>query len=192
MNIGLFFGTFNPVHIGHIAIAGYMAEFTDLNQVWFVVSPHNPLKEKKFLLSDAQRVRLVKMAIYGQHKKLKVSDVELKLSQPSYTVNTLAFLKNKFRQHTFSIIIGHDNLESFPLWKNYKEILDNHRVFVYPRTSSFKGTLIKHRNIVFTDAPLMEISSTFIRKAIRDKKDVGFLLPAGIGEIIRKEKYYKV
>src|ERR1700741_1258225 len=150
MRIGLFFGSFNPIHVGHMVLANYMAAFTDLEQVWFVVSPHNPLKEKASLLHQNQRLHMVNLAI-GDHNKLKSSNIEFGLSQPSYTVNTLAHLKEKYPQHTFSLIMGEDNLQSFTKWKNYEEILNNHRIYVYPRQNCDGEQFKKHPKIVFTN-----------------------------------------
>ena len=162
MKIGLFFGSFNPVHCGHMVLAGYMSEFTDLEQIWFIVSPHNPLKLKNSLLQDYHRMSLVKIAI-GDNRKLKASDIEFKLPRPSYTINTLAYLFEKFPSHQFVLILGSDNLESFTKWKNYSEILDQVELYVYPRKDSAGGELINHPKVKKIPAPLMEISSSFIR-----------------------------
>ena len=170
MNIGLFFGTFNPVHIGHMAIAGYMSEFTELEQVWFVLTPHNPLKEKKGLLSDHHRLALLRVAVENNSRRLKVSDVELKLSQPSYTIHTLVHLEERYPGNTFSLIMGSDNLEHFHKWKNYEEILARYDLYIYPRNKPYEGQFKDHPRIHFTNAPLMEISSTFIRNAIKAKR----------------------
>lgn len=193
MKIGLFFGSFNPVHIGHMAIANYMAEFTSLDRVWMVVSPHNPHKEKNSLLDDRHRLRLVREAI-GDHKKLKASDIEFKLAQPSYTVNTLAHLKEKHPKDEFSLIMGHDNLLGFHKWKNHEEILAHHDIYVYPRlrkANEISSPLEKHPKVKMTDAPLMEISASFIREAIRSKKDVRHFLPQSVWEYIGEMNFYK-
>ena len=195
MHIGLFFGSFNPVHVGHMVLANYMASFTDLEQVWFVVSPHNPLKEKASLLNQNQRLHMVNLAI-GDSDKLKSSNIEFGLSQPSYTVNTLAHLKEKYPQHCFSLIMGEDNLESFKKWKNYEEILKNHKLYVYPRPNCNSGGPIAigiktHPNVIITEAPIMEISSTFIRKAIKDKKDVSFFVPWAVWQYLDEMSFYK-
>lgn len=190
MHIGLFFGSFNPIHIGHMAIANYMVEFTDMEQLWFVVSPQNPLKEKKNLLGQNQRLYMVNVAV-EDFSKFKSSNIEFDLSQPSYTVNTLAHLKEKYPQHTFSLIIGQDNLVTFDKWKNYKEILKQYKLFVYPRPSCEKSQFDTHPNVVFTDAPMMNISSTFIRDAIKQKKDVRFFLPEKAWEYVDSMSFYK-
>ncbi len=190
MHIGLFFGSFNPVHIGHMALANYMASFTELDQVWFVVSPHNPLKEKVSLLDQNQRLHMVNAAI-GNTPKMKSSNIEFNLSQPSYTVNTLAHLTEKYPAHTFSLIIGEDNLASFTKWKNFEHILKHHQLFVYPRPNCEKSELLDHPNVVMTEAPLMEISSTFIRNALKLKKDVSFFVPLAVWQYIDEMNFYR-
>lgn len=190
MHIGLFFGSFNPIHIGHMAIANYMVEFTDMDQLWFVVSPHNPLKEKKNLLGQQQRLYMVNVAV-EDFPKFKSSNIEFDLPQPSYTVNTLAHLKEKYPQHTFSLIIGQDNLVTFDKWKNYEEILKQFKLYVYPRPDCEKSKFDSHPNVVFTQAPMMDISSTFIRNAIKEKKDVRFFLPEKAWEYVDSMNFYK-
>lgn len=190
MHIGLFFGSFNPIHVGHMVLANYMASFTDLEQVWFVVSPHNPLKEKASLLNQNQRLHMVNLAI-GDNAKLKSSNIEFGLPKPSYTINTLAHLKEKYPKHQFSLIMGEDNLESFTKWKNYEEILKNHKLYVYPRPNCNSKELKTHPNVIMTEAPLMEISSTMIRKAIKDKKEVSFFVPQAVWQYLDEMSFYK-
>lgn len=190
MHIGLFFGSFNPVHVGHMVLANYMASFTDLEQVWFVVSPHNPLKEKSSLLNQNQRLHMVNLAI-GDNDKLKSNNIEFSLSQPSYTINTLAHLKEKYPQHTFSLIMGEDNLASFTKWKNYEVILKNHKLYVYPRPNSDSGNLKSHSSVIMTEAPLMDISSTMIRQAIKDKKNVSSFVPQAVWQYLDEMSFYK-
>jgi nicotinate-nucleotide adenylyltransferase len=191
MKIGLFFGSFNPVHIGHMAIANYMVAFTDIEQVWFVVSPHNPLKEKKTLLSDIHRLRLVREAI-GDDARFNASNIEFKLPQPSYTINTLEYLKEKYPAKQFALIIGADNLQTFHKWKNYEEILKQYELYVYPRPSTEGGGDLKiNPHIKLTNAPLMEISSTFIREAIRNKKDIRHYLPEAVSKYISEMHFYE-
>lgn len=190
MHIGLFFGSFNPVHIGHMALANYMLSFTDMDQVWLVVSPHNPLKQKKDLLHQNDRLHLVELAIDG-HPKIRSSNIEFGLPQPSYTVNTLAYLKEKFPQHTFSIIMGQDNLQTLHKWKNAETLLNNHRIYVYPRPGSGKGQYDQHPHVHLTEAPLMEISATFIRSAIKEKKDVSFFMPPKVWQYIDEMNFYR-
>ncbi len=202
MKIGLYFGTFNPIHIGHLIIANHFAEYSGLDQIWMVVTPHNPLKNKDTLLDDYQRLQLVFLAT-EDYPKIKPSDIEFKLPQPNYTVNTLAHLQEKYPQHIFSLIMGEDNLKSLHKWKNYEIILQNYEVYVYPRVSeekdtSLKGELAKQNlefknnpKIHFIDAPIVEISSTFIRANIKNKKNVRPLLPEKVWEYIDHNNLYK-
>ena len=190
MHIGLFFGSFNPIHVGHMVLANYMATFTDLDQVWFVVSPHNPLKEKASLLNQNQRLHMVNLAI-GDSDILKSSNIEFGLTQPSYTINTLAHLKEKYPKHSFSLIMGEDNLASFTKWKNYDEILKNHFIYVYPRPNCSSEDLKSHKNIIMTEAPLMDISSTMIRQALKDKKNVSYFVPQAVWEYLNEMSFYK-
>ncbi len=190
MHIGLFFGSFNPIHIGHMAIANYMVEFTDMDQLWFVVSPQNPLKEKKTLLGQNQRLYMVNVAV-EDFPKFKSSNIEFDLPQPSYTVNTLAHLKEKYPKHKFSLIIGQDNLATFDKWKNHEEILKQFKLYVYPRPDAGKSKFDKHPNVILTDAPMIDISSTFIRDAIKKKKDVRFFLPEKAWEYVDSMNFYK-
>ena len=192
MKIGLYFGTFNPIHIGHLIIANHFAEYSGLDQIWMVVTPHNPLKNKQTLLDDYQRLQLVFLAT-EDYPKIKPSDIEFKLAQPNYTVNTLAHLQDKHPQHEFSLIMGEDNLKSLHKWKNYEVILQNHDIFVYPRISSELETLSYKDNpkIHINDAPIVEISSTFIRENIKNKKNVRPLLPEKVWEYIDHNNLYK-
>jgi len=187
--IGLYFGTFNPIHIGHLIIANHMANYTNLDEVWFVVSPHNPFKNKKNLLDDYARLEMVHRAI-KDFDKLRVSDIEFGLTQPSYTVNTLAALTETFPDHNFSLIMGGDNLSTFYKWKNYEHILDNHELYVYPRLATMPGSLDNHERVNLVGAPIMQISSSFIRNAIKDKKDVRPMLPPNVWEYIDEMNYY--
>ena len=168
--IGLYFGTFNPIHIGHLIIANHMANYTNLDEVWFVVSPHNPFKNKKNLLDDYARLEMVHRAVKA-FDKLHVSDIEFGLTQPSYTVNTLAHLSEKYPSNEFSLIMGGDNLSTFHKWRNHDYILDNHELYVYPRLATMPGSLDNHEKVNLVGAPIMQISSSFIRNAIKNKKD---------------------
>jgi nicotinate-nucleotide adenylyltransferase len=190
LNVGLFFGSFNPVHVGHLVLANYMLEFTPLERIWFVVSPHNPLKEKKTLLADRQRLQLVRLAI-GDHAKMKASNIEFSLPQPSYTINTLAHLSEKYPTHKFSLIMGSDNLDSLKKWKNYGQILENYSIYVYPRPGATSPELANHASVIMTEAPLMEISSTFLREAIKAKKDVRYFFTQPVWEFIDSMNLYK-
>jgi nicotinate-nucleotide adenylyltransferase len=187
--VGLFFGSFNPIHIGHLALANYMLAYTDLKEIWFVVSPHNPLKEKKTLLEDRQRLHMVSLAVEG-FPKMKASDIEFKLPQPSYTVNTLVHLKEKYPKKEFALIMGADTLATLPKWKNVEHILE-HKIFVYPRPNADGGIYKNHVSVNMTDAPLMDISSTFIREGIKNKKRLDFFLHPKVAEYIEEMGFYK-
>lgn len=192
MKIGLYFGTFNPIHIGHLIIANHIAEHSDLDQIWMVVTPHNPFKKKDTLLDDYHRLQMVHLAT-EDFPKIKPSDIEFKLSQPNYTVNTLAHLQEKFPKNEFSLIMGEDNLKSFHKWKNYEVILQNHDIYVYPRISTdvenpeFKN----HPKVHFVAAPIVEISSTFIRESIKNNKNVKPLLSSKVWEYIDHNNFYR-
>jgi nicotinate-nucleotide adenylyltransferase len=188
--IGLYFGSFNPVHIGHMAIANYMVEFTEMDEFWFVVTPQNPHKEKKNLLNDYDRLELVQRAVEGDHR-LQVSDIEFFLPKPSYTIDTLVYLKERNPNTRFKILMGSDNLGNFPKWKNYEAIVENYGVMVYPRHGFSSSLGPQHKNIVIAkEAPMMEISSSFIRKAIKKGKDVRHFLPSKTWEYIEKMGFY--
>ena len=191
MKIGLYFGTFNPIHVGHLIIANHMAEHSALEQIWMVVTPHNPLKKKDTLLDDYQRLQLVFLAT-EDYPKIRPSDFEFKLPQPNYTVNTLAHLQDQFPQHEFSLILGEDNLKTFHKWKNYEAILENHELYVYPRIADDAANLQfeNHPKIHVIDAPIVEISSTFIRDNLKLKKNVRPLLPAKVWAYIDHNNLY--
>ena len=192
MKIGLYFGTFNPIHVGHLIIANHMAEHADLDQVWMVVTPHNPLKKKSTLLADHHRLEMVFLAT-EDFSKIKPSDIEFKLSQPNYTVNTLVNLEEKFPGHTFSLIMGEDNLKSFHKWKNYEAILAHHEIYVYPRLDNTDDNKLfkNHPKIHIIAAPVVEISSTAIRDQIKKGKNVLPLLPKKVWEYIDHNNFYK-
>lgn len=192
MKIGLFFGSFNPVHIGHMVIASYMAEYTSLDKVWMVVSPHNPFKEKKTLLNDLARLQLLRIAV-EENTKLKASNIEFGLPQPSYTIHTLIHLEEKYPENEFSLIMGADNLAGLSKWKNYEMILERHDIYVYPRANYPLNDLgiVSHPRIKITEAPIMEISSSFIRDSIKKKKDVRYMLPQNVYQYIQEMNYYK-
>lgn len=196
MKIGLYFGSFNPIHVGHLIIANHMVENTDLDQVWFVVSPHNPFKEKKSLLADHHRLALVKEAI-DDNPKLRASDVEFHLEQPNYTVKTLMVLKENYPSYTFVLLMGEDNLASFHKWKNYEYILEHYQLFVYPRVHSEELTVAEnniatHPSVtLLKDVPIMNISSTFIRNAIKNGKDVRYLLTPPVAQYVDEMGFYK-
>ena len=192
MKIGLFFGTFNPVHNGHLAIANHMAEFSDLDQVWFVVTPQSPFKKKSTLLSNNHRYQMIDRAL-EHYPKLRVSDIEFGLSKPNYTINTLLYLEEKYPDLMFALIMGEDNLKSFHKWKNYESILERHHIYVYPRITE-KGSVTpfdKHPKIHHVNAPIMELSSTFIRKAIKQRINVRPLLPENVWNYLDEMNFYK-
>lgn len=190
MKIGLFFGSFNPIHIGHLIIASYMANHTDLDKVWLVVSPHNPLKKFDDLINTYDRLEMVRLATENS-ERIDVSDVELRLLKPSYTIDTLTILKEKYPDHEFVLIMGSDNLVSLPRWKNYKLILRDYKIYVYPRPGYENTELANHPSIFITMTPQMEISSTFIRKSISAKKNVQFFIPEEVLKFIDSKNLYR-
>lgn len=188
--VGLFFGSFNPVHNGHLIIANYMLEFSDLEQIFFVVSPQNPFKEKASLLEDYHRLALVKEAI-GDSSRYYACDIEFKMPKPSYTIDTLTYLKEKYPEKEFSLIMGSDNLKSLHRWKNPQQILNNHKLYIYPRPGFDDSKYKDEKYIISINAPLMEISSTFIRNAIKDKKDVRFFMPESAWNYLKEMHFYE-
>jgi nicotinate-nucleotide adenylyltransferase len=194
--IGLYFGSFNPVHIGHIAIAGYMTEFAGLDQVWFVVSPHNPLKKKETLLDDYQRLYLTQLAI-GDSDRIKASDIEFKLPVPSYTIDTLAYLKEKYPKNEFALVMGEDNLYTLHKWKNSDELIKKYTIYLYPRRETAKPVsaqldhILSGAKIILVNAPLMEISGTFIRDGIKNGKDMSYFLSPSVWKYIKEMHFYE-
>ena len=189
MKIGLYFGSFNPVHVGHLIIASHLANSTDLNQVWFIISPQNPLKSNASLLNEYHRLHMVKSAIEGENK-LKASSVEFKLPKPSYTVDTLTYLAEKHPEHEFSVIMGSDSFLNIPKWKNYEVILKNHFLYIYKR-EGFPIVPGTDARMVIVEAPLLQISSTHIRELIAQKKSIRFLVPDIVKEEIERNSYYR-
>jgi len=187
---GLFFGSFNPVHIGHMAIANYFVEYTDIEQLWFVISPQNPLKKKKTLLADYHRLELVVRAI-DYDTRFRASDVEFHMPRPSYTIDTLTYLEEKYPQHEFAIIMGEDGLASFHKWKNFELIIRNYKRYVYRRPGSDPEFLKNAENIEVVDAPQMEISSSFIRKAISEGHDMRFYVPDKVYQYMDEMHFYE-
>ena len=189
MKVGLYFGSFNPIHIGHLIIASYIANNTDIDEVWFVVSPQNPFKESSSLLNEQHRISMVKIAVENE-KKLKASNVEFLMPKPSYTIDTLIYLSEKYKQHSFTLIIGGDSYQNFEKWKNYEQIILNYNILIYPRTSfKVKDTLPERVKII--DAPIIEITSTQIRKYIKDNKSIRYLVTDKVMEEIETKGYYK-
>jgi nicotinate-nucleotide adenylyltransferase len=193
---GLYFGSFNPVHIGHLAIAGYMTEYAGLDQVWFVVSPHNPLKKKETLLADHHRLYMTELAVWN-NDHLKAIDIEFKLPAPSYTIDTLAHLKEKYKNNEFVLVMGEDNLYTLHKWKNVKTLVENYSLYVYPRPGAIQPPhvlleeLLAKADIHFVNAPLMELSSTFIRNGIKAKKDMSYFLPHAVWKYIKEMHFYE-
>lgn len=201
---GLFFGSFNPIHLGHLMIASYMIEFTDIHDVWFVLSPHNPLKEKSTLLPDVNRLYMVNVAVEDE-PLFKASNIEFHLPQPSYTIDTLTYMQEKFPSREFVLLAGTDILNSLHKWKNYEQLLAHYHFYIYPRRSSEPGFpeeaadhthseaayLRNHPSIRFVHAPLIGISASFIRNGIREGKNMQYFLPAKVWEYVEKMGFYK-
>lgn len=190
MKIGLFFGSFNPIHAGHLIIAAYMAGFTELEKVWLVVSPHNPFKDKKNIYNAYDRLEMTRLAVEDAGH-IEVSDIEFSLPKPSYTIDTLVHLGEKYPQHEFSLIMGSDNLATLKKWKNSEVILRDYRILVYPRPGDTQPELAGHPSVTITQTPLMELSSTFIRKSVAGGKNVQFFVPGKVLEFIDKKGLYR-
>jgi nicotinate-nucleotide adenylyltransferase len=194
--IGLYFGSFNPIHIGHLAIAGYMTEFAGLKQIWFVVSPHNPLKKKETLLDDYQRLYMAQLAI-GDNDSLRASDIEFRLSLPSYTIDTMTFLQEKHPDNEFCLVMGEDNLYTLHKWKNAEELVKKYQIYYYPRPRTAKPSstvldqMLSIARIHRADAPQMDISGTFIRNGIRHGKNMSYFLPPAVWKYIREMHFYE-
>jgi len=190
MKTGLFFGSFNPVHIGHMIIANFMATQTDLQEIWMVVTPQNPFKNKKSLAKDHDRLHLVQLAI-GDNARIRASDIEFKLPKPSYTIDTLTYLKERFPKKEFALIMGGDNLGSFHKWKNYEQILASHEIYVYKRPQYDLGDLANHPKIKLVEAPLMQISASYIRQCIKKDQSIQYLVPDLVFEYINNNALYR-
>jgi len=190
--VGLYFGTFNPIHAGHLIIANYMVEFSELSEVWMVVTPHNPFKKKSSLLDNHHRLEMVYRAC-EDYPNLKPSDIEFSLPQPNYTVNTLVQLEEKYPDLEFALIMGEDNLKSFHKWKNYEVILERYSIFVYPRISEgiVENEFLKNDKITRVPAPIIELSSTFIRKAVKEGKNIRPMLPEKVWKYLDEMNFYK-
>jgi len=188
--VGLFFGSFNPIHTGHMIIAGYMLGFTDLDDVWMVISPHNPLKEKQNLLADHHRYAMVQIAV-EDHPRLRACNIEFKMPQPSYTIDTLVRLEEKYPDHQFVLIAGTDIFPTFHKWKNYVTLLENYKFYIYRRPGFDAGPYAVHPHVHVFDAPLMEISSSFIRQAIYDGRDIRYFVPEKVYTYIREMHFYE-
>lgn len=193
MKVGLFFGSFNPIHVGHLIIANTLRGYTKMDQVWFVISPQNPFKSSKSLLSEVDRLRMVELAIEDNFD-LRASNIEFSMPRPSYTVDTLAYLKDRYPQHEFNLLLGSDNLHHFHKWKNYQVILEHHVIFIYPRPRTnedkIKDELKNHPSIRMVDAPLLDISATFIRKCLKNDISIKYLVHDAVAEYIYDRKLY--
>jgi nicotinate-nucleotide adenylyltransferase len=191
--IGLFFGSFNPIHIGHLILANYILENSDMDELWFVVSPQNPFKDKKSLLTDHNRLDMVQLAVKN-YPKMRASNVEFSLPKPSYTIDTLTYLKEKYPNYFFALIMGEDNLDSLPKWKNAEKLMSDYQIIVYPRT--FEGEkkdseYLQHENISIVNAPIIELSATEIRNMIKEGKNVRPMLPPEVFEYLDGSSFYK-
>ena len=191
--IGLFFGSFNPIHIGHLILGNYILENSDMEELWFVVSPQNPFKDKKSLLNDHNRLDMVQLAVKN-YPKMRASNVEFSLSKPSYTIDTLTYLKEKYPDYSFALIMGEDNLDSLPKWKNSEKLISDYQIIVYPRT--FEGEkkaheYLQHENISLVNAPIIELSATEIRKMIKEGKNVRPMLPPEVFDYLDGSNFYK-
>lgn len=193
MNIGLFFGSFNPIHVGHLIIANVVRAQTDLQQVWFVVSPQNPFKKAKNLLNEYDRLRMVELAVEDNYD-LRACNIEFSMPKPSYTADTLAYLSERYPQHQFHLILGSDNLTHFHRWKNYRTILDYHTIYVYPRPNASAKKIPEevgqHANLRSVEAPLLNISATFIRNLVQQNQSIQYLVADPVAEYIRDKKLY--
>lgn len=191
MRIGLFFGSFNPIHVGHLIVANTIAESSEVGQVWFVVSPQNPFKKKHTLAHEFDRMHMVRLAI-GDNSNFNATDIEFRMPQPSYTIDTLTYLSEKYPQHQFSLIVGMDNLASLPKWKNYQQILTYYPLLVYPRPHAETPdvSLLTHPNVTVVEAPLLDISATYIRDCIQKNKSIRYLVPQDVADYIYAKKLY--
>ncbi len=188
--IGLFFGSFNPIHSGHLIIAQHMLEYADVDKIWFVVSPHNPLKPRKTLARDADRLHMVRLAI-DDNPGFHASNIEFSLPKPSYTVDTLAYLKDQYPDHAFSLIMGGDNLASLAKWKNYEILLRDYSILVYRRPGSGDTPFDDHPSVRFFEAPQLDISATFIREQISNGKSIRYLVPDPVHDYLDGGSLYR-
>jgi nicotinate-nucleotide adenylyltransferase len=188
MHIGLYFGSFNPIHIGHLIVANHIVENTEIDKVWFVVSPHNPLKDAHSLLNEYDRLHLVELAIQD-NPKFRASNVEFHLPKPSYTIDTLTYLTEKFPLEKFSLIIGSDSFQNIQRWKNFEHLITENEFIIYKRPG-FEITETHGANITVMQAPLLDISSTYIRQQIKGKKSVRYLLPDAVFKYVEENRYY--
>lgn len=189
MHIGLYFGSFNPIHIGHLIVANHIVEHTEIDKLWFVVSPHNPLKDSNSLLNEYDRLHLVQLAI-EDNVKFRASNIEFQLPKPSYTIDTLTYLSEKFPLEKFSVIMGSDSFQNISKWKNYEQLLSYYDVIVYKRPG-FDITETYDGNVTILDAPLLQISASFIRQQIKEGKSIQYIVPDKVKDYIIENNYYK-
>ncbi|NME67913.1 nicotinate (nicotinamide) nucleotide adenylyltransferase [Flammeovirga aprica] len=190
MKTGLFFGSFNPIHIGHLILANAMIQSGEVDEVWFVVSPHNPFKKRGSLLHEFDRLDMVNAAIQDNYK-FRASDIEFRMPKPSYTVDTLVYLQEKNPKHSFKVIVGEDNLAGFKKWKNHEIILEDYGLLVYPRPHAKPSDLKDHKNVKMINAPMVDISATYIRSCVKEDKDFRYMVPEGVRTLIQSKGYYK-
>lgn len=190
MKVGLFFGSFNPIHQGHLILAEAVLTKTDIQELWFIISPQNPFKQKKNLLSEYDRLKLVELAV-EDHDKIRASNIEFFLPKPSYTIDTLTHLADKYRKHEFALVMGQDNLQHLHKWKNYEAILKYYPIYVYPRVTAEPGPLDEHPGVTLFEAPLLNISATYIRKEIKAGNSIRYLVPEEVREYIEAKGLYK-
>ena len=190
MRIGLYFGSFNPIHQGHLIIASHVANYTDCKQIWFVVTPQNPLKSQSSLLHESHRKHLIDLAIEGDDR-LRTSTIEFKLPKPSYTIDTLTYLSDQYPQHSFTVIMGSDAFSNIQKWKNWETLLKNYPIIIYERPDFQVDNAYTNKNTTILKAPLLQISSTLIRNMIKENKTIRYLVPAVVEEEIRNQHYYK-
>jgi nicotinate-nucleotide adenylyltransferase len=189
-NIGLFFGSFNPVHVGHMIIANFMVSSGKVDEVWMIVSPHNPLKDKASLANDHDRLHLVRLAI-GDNIKIKASNVEFSLPKPSFTIDTLTYLSEKHPQYNFHLMMGGDNIASLNKWKNYEKLLSDYKILVYDRPKYELGELVSHPNVSVVEAPLLDISASYIRSCIKEGKSVQYLVPDEVYKYLKDSSMFR-
>lgn len=191
MKTGLFFGSFNPIHNGHIALAGYMLEFTDLDEIWFVVSPQNPLKKQHELAPDKHRLEMTKLAIEDFNPRISLCDIEMNMPRPSYTIDTLEALDKQYPMRKFTVLMGADSMESIHKWKDFEALLKNYRFMVYPRLGLNVGEIALKYNVEIINAPIMELSSTFLRNSILKNKNVSYFMPIKAYQYLIDNQLYK-
>ncbi len=189
--VGIYSGSFNPIHHGHVMLANYLVEFSDLDELWFVVSPQNPLKQSAELLDDKERLKMVQLAI-GDDPRFHVSDIEMHLPKPSYTINTLSILSDQHPDYQFVFICGMDSLQNLHRWRDYQKILDRFKLLVFPREGNDGGELIHHQSVTVLKTPILEISSTFIRQCVKEGRDVRHFMPQKAFEYMREQRFYSI